>query len=251
MLVLLQILVVAWLALVVVAIVRPNKVWPFEAPATRLKAGGGVFVAGVMVLGTIASIVGPADDAASEPTPPERQQAFVATVTDSIEHWDEANEAKRKAQNWAALRGDAIEQALGGERHAVNWVGTVAEIKAQRESALGADPGAFVTVRLDGGGYEIHLQSDYDTMIPKNSGLYDTVQELSAGDRIWFSGAFLPAADRAGVYEDSVTTAGRMTSPEYEFQFVAIGDSPASADNVRKNARSAAERLAAQEADDG
>ena len=57
-----------------------------------------------------------------------------------------------------------------------------------------------------------------NTLIENGSDLYNSISDLSEGDRVVFSGTFIPD-DSDFIREGSVTERGSMTDPEFILKF--------------------------------
>jgi hypothetical protein len=94
------------------------------------------------------------------------------------------------------------------------WIGTVKEVGT---SAF--DGSASLKIGVTD---SITLETVENT-ITKGSELYNTLANIAIGDKVAFSGRFVPATDgRDCIQELSLTTVGSLSEPEYLFRFTSI-----------------------------
>ena len=98
-----------------------------------------------------------------------------------------------------------------------DWVGTIYELSSNSEGK------GVLSVQISDNVYIKtwnNKLSDigHDTLIDPNSSLFKTLSGLSEGNKIKFSGSFLPS-DTDCIREGSLTLSGSMTEPEFIMQF--------------------------------
>ena len=150
---------------------------------------------------------------------PEAQANFIAAISDYRARFNsESNELKQ-----AALRDQrraSILAVLGSRMNVKEWVGTLRKLETS------GDGKAIITVRV---APELDIEtagsslSDlaYSTIIEKSSPVYASLMTMKTGDKVRFSGSFI-YAEADGFAENSLTTTGAMTAPEFLFQFTSI-----------------------------
>lgn len=150
---------------------------------------------------------------------PEQQANFIAVISDYKKRFDSArNELQQNVLR--DERRTAILKALGAERRADKWSGTLRKLETN------GDGNAVVVVRV---APNINLAtwnnsiSDvmHSTLIEKGTPLYAALVNMSAGDKVKVSGSFIHA-DADGLFEQSITIRGAMTDPEFLFKFTDI-----------------------------
>lgn len=162
--------------------------------------------------------VAPADEAA--PAIPEQQAAFIQTVESFYQPYQEAkNELQGSMQR---SKREVALAALLPNRAVQDWTGTLESLDTNSEG------NAYIAIRLDGTesitiATWTNAGSDVGTnsIIPSGSALYNKLAEMSAGDRVVFSGTFA-ASDRDYIAESSSTDAASMTTPGFVMVFADI-----------------------------
>jgi RNA polymerase subunit RPABC4/transcription elongation factor Spt4 len=150
---------------------------------------------------------------------PEKQNKFISVITDYKARFEAAgNELQESASR--DQRRTSILGVLGSQMGAEAWTGTLRKLETNTEGK------AIITVRvapdLDVLTWNNALtDSLYSTMIEKSSPVYETLMNMSVGDKVKFSGNFI-RAEEDGILEGSMTIKGAMTAPEFLFQFTKI-----------------------------
>lgn len=122
------------------------------------------------------------------------------------------NELKKSAVR--ADRRAALEAALGDERTFENWTGTL------KSMGTNSDGKAHVSIQSAKGEFFVKTWNNSlsdagdNTLIDQSSPLFVTIAELSKGDRVVFSGEFLPSK-QDWIRESSMTEAGSVEEPEF------------------------------------
>ena len=151
-------------------------------------------------------------------TLPARQEAFIQAVS-------EAREAFRAAANGLARGGTraARREALCSvlkSRSVKGWVGRIVTLSSN------ADGKGVLSVELADGLAVKTWNNELadmgaDTLISPSSRLFARLAALKEGDRIRFSGTFLPS-DVDCIREASLTQSGSMRDPEFIFRFRSV-----------------------------
>ncbi|MCQ1772887.1 zinc ribbon domain-containing protein [Neorhizobium galegae] len=187
-----------------------------------LKWIGGGFIGLIIVSAALApekserqavSVV--ASKAAAVPLPT-KQTTFISAIADYSKRFNAAsNELQQSALR--DQRRAAILAALGPQLEADGWVGTLRKLETN------GDGKAIVTVRL-APDVDIltwnNALSDalHSTMIEKGTPLYAALMNMAVRDKVKVSGIFI-RADLDGIFENSMTIKGAMTTPEFLFRF--------------------------------
>jgi RNA polymerase subunit RPABC4/transcription elongation factor Spt4 len=149
---------------------------------------------------------------------PDKQIRFVKTVTDYVGGFREAkNELQQSAMR--DQREIAISSSLGGYSVS-SWVGTINQLETNTEGK------SILSVRISP---DIEIKtwnnalSDIasNTLIEKGTPVFNRLFDLSNGQRVRFSGAFLPS-DSDFIKETSMTIDGSMRNPEFLFKFKSV-----------------------------
>ena len=117
------------------------------------------------------------------------------------------------------LRARAICQALS-DREVTDWVGTVERLWSNNEGrgVLSVRVSDILSVETMNNAFS---DIDYNTLIPVGSKVQQEAMALHQGERVTFSGNFVPDKDDC-IKENSLTVSGDMTEPAFLFRFSAI-----------------------------
>jgi hypothetical protein len=158
----------------------------------------------------------------AETTMPDDERAFIRAVQEASTIYDtQPNELKKSAERTA--RGNAIKDALHGSRTIHAWIGTLTDMRTN------SDGNAIIEIQLDGTSIRITtwnnaLSDTFDhTLIFQQSPLYSSIAGMHKGQRVLFSGNFLPSRESDYVKEKSMTEEGSMHDPEFIFRFESVG----------------------------
>ena len=149
------------------------------------------------------------------PTLPSEQVLFTNTVDKYVELFDAAKNELQESRLRELRRIDL--SALKSTAVVLNWQGKIKQLETN------TDGHAILSVRISP---NIHIKtwnnsfSDIgsDTLILKNSSLYNSLFDLSVGETIEFSGRFF-FNDIDHFKETSLTIRGSMREPEFLFRF--------------------------------
>ena len=154
----------------------------------------------------------------AEPEIPEDQAQFIQIITD---HAVKFKTAKNELQQSAIRdqRKEAISASLNSYS-VTSWVGTIHKL------ATNSDGKAILSVRITS---DIEVKtwnnalSDIgsNTLIEKGTPVFDSLFDLSKGQRVKFSGTFL-ASNEDFIDETSMTIRGSMRSPEFVLKFKSV-----------------------------
>lgn len=143
---------------------------------------------------------------------------FISSVTD---YSTKFKSAKNELQE-SVLRDEraAVFSSLLKGRSVDSWVGTIEELSTNNDGK------AVLSIRISP---DIKIRtwnnalSDLgsNTLIEKNTSLYSTLLELSAGQNVFFSGTF-PASKTDFIKEGSLTINGSMTNPDFILKFDSV-----------------------------
>jgi hypothetical protein len=146
------------------------------------------------------------------------QEHFIAIIEEARTKYTTASNdmAKGGARAW---RKDAICKALPSLgvqdwRGEINTLSSNSDGKGVVEIAIG--PGAYIKTW----GNALSDVEDH-TLIEPNSSLFQILSQMNKGDRVRFSGTFIPNNSDC-VRESSLTQKGSMTQPEFIFRFSAV-----------------------------
>ena len=153
-----------------------------------------------------------------EPQMPDQQLRFVQAVT---KHATGFRGAKNELQQ-SVIRDQrkiAVSSTLSGYSVS-SWVGTINQLETNTEGK------AILSVRISP---DIEIKtwnnalSDIasNTLIEKGSSVFDSLFDLSSGQRVKFSGSFFPS-ESDFIKETSMTINGSMRNPEFLFKFKSI-----------------------------
>lgn len=149
---------------------------------------------------------------------PESQRRFVEIVS-------AAGDAYRSARNEVAESAsrDSRRRALSKDFRSATvtgWVGRIKEISTNMDGkgVLAVSVGPDITLST----WNNELSDIASgTLIDKSSAVYGALMDLSVGDRVVFSGSFLPS-DEDHFAEQSITLHGSMVDPAFTFDFRTI-----------------------------
>lgn len=151
-------------------------------------------------------------------TYPASQAGFVEAV---VTHRETFRQARNEVVESASRDGRAVSLSkVVPERQVVGWVGTVAALETNTEGkgilSVEVADDVFITTWNN-------ALSDMGsgTLIDKSSAVYRTMMDLQHGDRVSFSGKFMPSR-LDHLEETSLTIHGSMTEPEYLFRFASL-----------------------------
>ena len=151
---------------------------------------------------------------------PEKQKSFSQVVMTFVgKYKSAANELKKSAVR--TERKIALKDALNSSYEIVDWIGTLKDMGTTSER------NAYVSIQPDGCNFRVQTWNNElsdisgNTLIPQGTELYKKVADLDKGNRVLFSGHFVPGEDDF-VQEQSVTEQGSMTDPEFTVIFTSI-----------------------------
>lgn len=149
---------------------------------------------------------------------PTDQAAFVAAVTEAQANYrGAANEMA--AGGMRALRRQKVCAALKSPQ-VRDWIGTISTLTTSNDGK--GVLGITLAKDLVMGTWNNTLSDMSDkTLIEPGSAVFNAAVQLKKGDRVVFSGSFIPSNDDC-YREKSVSLRGSMTAPEYAFRFGAI-----------------------------
>lgn len=153
-----------------------------------------------------------------EPQMPDEQIRFIKAVS---EHATGFRGVKNELQQSAMRdqRRTAISAVLDGYSVS-SWIGTINQLETNTEG------NAILSVRISPD-IEIktwnNVLSDFasNTLIVKDSSVYNNLFNLSKGQRVIFSGKFFPS-ESDFIEETSMTIDGSMRTPEFLFKFKSV-----------------------------
>lgn len=148
---------------------------------------------------------------------PENELQFMSIVRDAASEATKANDL-RKGEIVKAR--DSMICNILNNKEIYKWHGTISDIS----STLSED--AIVEIKLPDGtkvGTWNNVVSDAgdNTIISKNSDVFNDIYELSIGDKVLFSGSFVSDKYQCA-RETSLTKEGGLLSPEFLFKFSSI-----------------------------
>jgi len=173
--------------------------------------------AGALVLVVVVVVI---VNAGSPARKPQEERDFLAAVKDSQTAVENGNDitlvtaARDRASAVCALlpRGGAVE----------DWVGTLTKVgtvfggkQGQVSVAVGND------VRLRTWDRESEDAKDH-TLVDPNSDVYRSLADLKSGDRVRFSGTFVPHGSTC-LHETSLFARNGMLTPSFVFRFTEVG----------------------------
>jgi len=129
------------------------------------------------------------------------------------------NELKKSVVR--SQRKAGLKKMFGRSKSVSGWTGTI------KSMGTNGDGNAYVTIQLTGSKVEVLTMNNafsdiaYGTLIPQGSAVFNSLANLSVGDKVRFSGRFL-AGDKDFIAEMSLTERGSMTAPELVFKFSSL-----------------------------
>jgi len=152
---------------------------------------------------------------------PVEQTKFIAAIKNGWEIYKEQpNELKKSVVR--SKRGIEIKNVLQNSLEISNWIGIIDNMETNSEGK------AILKIKLEETDISIQtwnnsLSDIFDnTLIPQESNLFTVLAEMKKGDRVLFSGTFLPSDKNDFVKEESLTEEGSMTEPEFIFRFSGV-----------------------------
>jgi uncharacterized protein YecT (DUF1311 family) len=152
--------------------------------------------------------------------PPAEQRRFIDIVVQAQQEFRRAENALQKGG--AKQRREAALCALLPEREVSGWTGRVTTLDANSDGkgVLGIEIAPNVQVKT----WNNALSDMFDkTLIDPSSDAFRQASALKKGQVVSFSGRFLPGSEGDCLREGSVTLSGKVSSPEFIFQFEALG----------------------------
>ena len=156
--------------------------------------------------------------AATLPSVPPDQELFISTVEAAGAAYNAAsNDSAREATR--PVRAQRL-CALLDRRDAQGWVGTVSALSTHKDGRriLGVAIGNGIRVTS---WTNAASNPSQNTLIAPSSPLYRKTLTFRVGQRVSFSGSFLPSEIDC-ILEGSATTQASMTQPEFIFRFVNV-----------------------------
>jgi len=156
---------------------------------------------------------------------PEKQDSFRQIINSSISDYnlkkDEGNSFAMT--NLRQDRKNQLRQLFGSSLTVNNWVGKITSIDNSGIINDENDDVAIHVIPLDVKAtletWNNSISDDgFNTLIKRNSSLATTLMSLKIGDKVTFSGYFIPKEDDF-LYEMSITENGSMLEPEFLFKF--------------------------------
>jgi hypothetical protein len=156
---------------------------------------------------------------------PEKQDAFRQVINSSIYNYnlkkDEGNSFAMT--NLRKERKNQLRQLFGSSLTVNNWVGKITSID---NSGIINDENDDVAIHVIPLEVKATLETwnnsisddGFNTLIKRNSSMATTLMTLKIGDKVTFSGYFIPKEDDF-LYEMSITENGSMSEPEFLFKF--------------------------------
>jgi uncharacterized protein YecT (DUF1311 family) len=157
--------------------------------------------------------------AQQSPQPPE-QRRFLEIVAQAQQDFKRADNAMQKGG--AKQRRESALCKLLPEREVSGWTGKVTTIDANSDGkgVLGIEIAPNVQVKTWNNAFSDMLDK---TLIDPASEVFQAASALKKGQTISFSGRFLPGTEGDCLREGSMTLSGKISSPEFIFQFDAVG----------------------------
>ncbi len=147
---------------------------------------------------------------------PAKQKIFIQKIEEYYPRYLAAPNQLKKS-DLRTERKNTINYIMDDLR-ADKWIGVLKSMgtTSQRE--------AYIVIQLPNSKITLRTNStlDFDnTLIKQNTKLYETISNLEEGDKVVFSGTFIP--DREDYLKEfSITELGSMTEPEFIFRFIDI-----------------------------
>jgi hypothetical protein len=159
---------------------------------------------------------------ADQPAMPQDEQSFVALMA----KYSAANGQAQNDMQRGGLRNQratAVCSLLGGGE-IKNWVGTISTLDSTSDGrgVFGVQINSNLTIETENNAFSDSVLP-LSSLIPANSPLFNEVSNMKVGDTVIFSGMFVPNSQDC-FYEDSLTTDGSLTSPDYIFAFDDVKD---------------------------
>lgn len=155
---------------------------------------------------------------------PEAERALIAAVESYVSRYAAAtNELQKSALR--TQRRASLASAVKDMRVS-DWVGTLKKLTTD------SDGKASISIQLEGSAISVHtdigspFDRGSDTLVDHGSSLYNKLASLSVGDRVVFTGSFLPG-EKDHLKETSFTESGSMTEPEFAMRFSGVECLPA------------------------
>src|SRR5208337_2095065 len=143
---------------------------------------------------------------------PRDQNELCSTVASFCERYKKASNEFQKTAIRRERRA-AISNILP-DRSAIDWIGAVTRMITD------SNGDGTLQVKLPGSS-NIKMFTWSNALIPYGSSLYNQVANLAEGDKVVFSGRFIPG-DRDYIMEASLFEEGAMTEPEFIFTFTSV-----------------------------
>jgi hypothetical protein len=130
-----------------------------------------------------------------------------------VEYRQAGNEIKksevyRRANIWKRGFGQRLRYAVR------SWEGAITDISTDQGGGR-----ASVSIVCETQGFRVYYKSGL--RLERGSPLYKAVREMNEGDRVVFSGKFIPDEER-GLREESLTERGSLSEPEFLLDFEEI-----------------------------
>jgi hypothetical protein len=121
-------------------------------------------------------------------------------------------------------RNEELETIIDGNLNVSDWIGVI-----DGSPATTTQGNAHFRVKLYGSNIKVGTDNNEinnfinNTLIPKNSSLFNTLSELEDGNKIVFSGVFFRGlGNKDYLDERSITEGGSMKKPEFNFKFTEL-----------------------------
>jgi hypothetical protein len=152
--------------------------------------------------------------------PPAEQRRFVEIVVQAQQEFKRADNAMQKGG--AKQRRESALCKLLPEREVTGWTGKVTTIDANSDGkgVLGIEIAPNVLVKTWNNAFSDMMDK---TLIDPSSEVFQAASALKKGQVVSFSGRFLPGTEGDCLREGSMTLGGKVTSPEFIFQFDGVG----------------------------
>ena len=152
--------------------------------------------------------------------PPAEQRRFVEIVVQPQQEFKRADNAMQKGG--AKQRRESALCKLLPEREVTGWTGKVTTIDANSDGkgVLGIEIAPNVLVKTWNNAFSDMMDK---TLIDPSSEVFQAASALKKGQVVSFSGRFLPGTEGDCLREGSMTLGGKVTNPEFIFQFDGVG----------------------------
>lgn len=149
---------------------------------------------------------------------PQQQKDFIAAIITARDDFKSKGGNEIQQERTRDARRTAIRNVLDSYK-IQDWFGTVSSISTNSDGLgiLQITINDRPTIEIATWNNALSDTMD-DTLIPKSSPVYDVMADLKKGDKVWFSGRFVPN-DRDAIREASITINGSMTDPSFRMQF--------------------------------